>query len=236
MNAPEFRAATWVSSTEQVREQLLRSIRQGTLAPGAALPSERELCEVFQVSRVSVRQALAGLEAMGLIDVRHGRGTFVREGAAAHYVGSFGRYLELHRGQLLELLAVRGALDRLAAREAASGGRAERVVEAHRAFMEVAGAPRPDFDRAADLDVAFHVSVAEAGAGGLLPVLLSDLHGLLTESRLITLSRDGQLARSAAEHQAIVDAIVGGDPESAGRHAAEHVAQVRRWVAQFRDK
>ncbi|WP_165969216.1 GntR family transcriptional regulator [Actinomadura sp. KC06] len=250
-----------MSATHQIREQLLRGIRQGELAPGSALPSERELCEVFGVSRVSVREAIAGLEAMGLVSVRHGRGTFVREGSAARYEDSFGRYLELHRGQLVELLAVRGALDRLAAqqaavaqqaaaaqqaadaqegadaREGAAGRPPERVarmVEAHRAFLDAAAEPRPEFDRIAELDVAFHVSVARAGAGGLLTVLLTDLHGLLTESRLITLARPGQASRSVAEHQAIVDAILAGDPAEAGRRSDEHVARVRRWIADFR--
>ncbi|MFI0409407.1 FadR/GntR family transcriptional regulator [Actinomadura sp. 3N508] len=234
---PGFQAGAWVSATQQIREQLLRGIRQGELAPGSALPSERELCEVFGVSRVSVREAIAGLEAMGLVSVRHGRGTFVRDGSAARYEDAFGRYLELHRGQLVELLAVRGALDRLAAREAAANGpseQAERMVEAHRAFLDAAAVPRPDFDRLAELDVAFHVSVARAGAGGLLSVLLTDLHGLLTESRLITLARPGQVTRSADEHQAIVDAVLAGDPAEAGRRAEEHVDRGRRWIAGFR--
>lgn len=232
-----LRAGTWVGATHQIREQLLRGIRQGELAPGSALPSERELCEVFGVSRVSVREAIAGLEAMGLVSVRHGRGTFVREGTAARYEDSFGRYLQLHRAQLVELLAVRGALDRLAAQEAAANGRpehVERIVRAHRAFLDAAAAPRPEFDRIAELDVAFHVAVASPGAGGLLPVLLTDLHGLLTESRLITLARPGQPGRSAAEHRAIVDAIVAGDAAEAGRRADEHVARVRRWISGFR--
>ncbi|TDB73371.1 FadR family transcriptional regulator, partial [Actinomadura sp. KC216] len=157
---PGFQAGAWVSATQQIREQLLRGIRQGELAPGSALPSERELCEVFGVSRVSVREAIAGLEAMGLVSVRHGRGTFVRDGSAARYEDAFGRYLELHRGQLVELLAVRGALDRLAAQEAAANGpseQVERMVEAHRAFLDAAAEPRPEFDRIAELDVAFHV-------------------------------------------------------------------------------
>ncbi|TDB86306.1 FCD domain-containing protein, partial [Actinomadura sp. KC216] len=69
---------------------------------------------------------------------------------------------------------------------------------------------------------------------GLLTVLLTDLHGLLTESRLITLARPGQVSRSADEHQAIVDAVLAGDPAEAGRRADEHVARVRRWIADFR--
>ncbi|MFC6886505.1 MULTISPECIES: FadR/GntR family transcriptional regulator [Actinomadura] len=234
--SPGFRAVKWVSPTQQIREQLLKAIRLGELAPGAALPSERELCEVFGVSRVSVREALAGLEAMGLISVRHGRGAFVREGAGDHYAGSFGHYIELHRDQMVELLAVRGALDELAAQEAAAHGTSEaldQMLEAHRAFLEAASAERPEFTRIAELDVAFHLSVAQAAPGGLLKLLLQDLHGLLTDSRLITLARPGQLPRSAAEHQSIVEAILARDPSAAGRLASDHVTRIREWAADF---
>lgn len=235
-DGPGFRAVRWVSPTQQVREQLLEAIRRGDVAPGAALPSERELCEVFGVSRVSVREAIAGLEAMGLISVQHGRGAFVRPGVGQQYAGSFGRYLELHRAELLELMRVRGALDELAATEAAAHGTAEGLAEvttAHEAFRTAAEEERPDIAHIAELDVAFHLAIAKAAPGGLLPLLLAELNGLLAESRLMTLSRPGQLPRSVDQHQQIVDAILTHAPD-AGRHAVQHLAGIRTWIEQFR--
>src|SRR5215469_9811509 len=136
-----LRLVQHVSPTQQVREQLLAAIESGEFAAGSLLPSERVLCATFGVSRVSVREAIAGLEAMGLVSVQHGRGAFVRDRVATRYAGPFGKYLEPHRDELIELLKVRGALDELTAEEAALHATAEglsKVAEACRRFNEAA--------------------------------------------------------------------------------------------------
>ena len=167
-----LRSVQHVSPTQQVREQLLAAIERGDFAPGAMLPSERALCATFGVSRVSVREAIAGLEAMGLITVQQGRGAFVREGVAGRYAGPFGKYLQLHRAELVELLKVRGALDELTAEEAALHGSAAdlaKVVEACQQFSAAVETDPHDLAKLAEFDVAFHMSIAEAAGGELLP-------------------------------------------------------------------
>lgn len=229
-----FRAVRRVSPTQQVREQLFAAIQRGDYRPGSLLPSERVLGESFGVSRVSVREAIAGLGAMGLITVQHGRGAFVRESVTEQYAGPFGRYLELHREQLLELLKVRGALDELAAEEASLNGTPEglrRIADACSGFRLALEAEDLDFARLAELDVAFHLSIAQATGGELLPRLLSELNGIFDESRRMTLARSGQLERSAKQHQAIADAILAGGAKAAGRVANRHVDSIRQWVS-----
>jgi len=61
-----------------VMERIGRLIDVGTYPPGAKLPSERELREQLEVGRSTVREALRGLEVLGLIELRQGRGAFVR--------------------------------------------------------------------------------------------------------------------------------------------------------------
>jgi DNA-binding FadR family transcriptional regulator len=62
---------------EQVAEQLAGDIRSGLLAPGARLPSERDLARQLEVSRASVREAIASLQVQGVVETRPGAGTFV---------------------------------------------------------------------------------------------------------------------------------------------------------------
>src|SRR5690242_21872113 len=62
---------------EQIAERLAADIRSGLLAPGSRLPSERELARTLEVSRASVREALAALQLQGVVETRKGAGTFV---------------------------------------------------------------------------------------------------------------------------------------------------------------
>ena len=231
-----FTSVRRVRPTQQVREQLLAAIERGDYPPGAALPSERVLCETFGVSRVSVREAIAGLESTGLIRVEHGRGAFVRDSANEAFAGPFAKYLAIHRDELIELLKVRGALDELAAVEAtkqATVDGVETVRMADQAFRAAVQSGETDLRRLSELDVTFHVSIATLSSGELLPRLISELNGVLEESRRITLSRPGQLQRSEAEHGAIVEAIAARDAAAARRAVKKHLGHIRKWVDEF---
>ncbi|GAB2550428.1 FadR/GntR family transcriptional regulator [Leucobacter ruminantium] len=228
-------AVSRVSPTQQVQNQLLAAINGGEYPPGSKLPSERMLCEAFGVSRVSVREALAGLVATGLIEVRQGQGAFVRARIADKYAGPFGLYIAANRGELAELLSVRGALDGLAAAETTQRltdeGRAS-IEACHRAFTEAAESGA-DPKTLTELDVAFHQAIAAAGGGELLPTLLQQLNSLLVESRHILYAREGQPIRSLADHQGILDAIISGDSATAQQRATEHAWKMRAWVEAF---
>jgi DNA-binding FadR family transcriptional regulator len=217
--------------SEEVRLQIERAIRAGDFGPGERLPSERELVVTFGVSRVSVREAIRSLEALGLVRVHQGRGVFVSDRRSG--LGEpLARWLDLHRHEVLELLGVRGALDEYAAVSAVeNGNRAafERVGAAHRAFAEAAQTGQSTGELVA-LDTEFHVAIAEAGGNRLLYDLLSDLHSYLAESRYLALSPADRPRESAKEHEAIVEAIVSGDAEKARRATATHIGSVRALI------
>jgi GntR family transcriptional regulator len=65
--------------SRRIAEALRRAILDGELAPGALLPSERELARTYGTARNTARQAIAILAAEGLVDAQHGRGVFVRQ-------------------------------------------------------------------------------------------------------------------------------------------------------------
>lgn len=235
--APAFTSIRRVSPTQEVREQLLAAIQRGDYLPGTLLPSERMLCEAFGVSRVSVREALAGLESTGLIRVEHGKGAFVRDSANDSFSAPLAKYLEMHSGELVELLKVRGALDELAAVEAtkhADAGDIERLRSANDAFRHAAESPVVDYQVLSDLDVAFHLTIAQIAAGELLPDLLAELNEVMAESRRILLSRPGQTRRSVDEHRVIIDAIAAGDASAARRAVQKHLGPIREWLGELR--
>jgi len=218
--------------SEEVRRQLEGAIRSGDFGPGERLPSERELVETFGVSRVSVREAIRSLEALGLVRVYQGRGAFVSDRRSG--LGEpMARWLDVHRGEVLELLGVRGALDEQAAAatvEEFDAGKVKAVADAHVAFAAAVerGAPMEEL---VPLDIDFHVAIAEASGNRLLYDLLSDLHHYLAESRYLALAPKGRPERSAAEHADIVAAIQARDAAAARLAIRRHIDSVREVVS-----
>ncbi|HXF57299.1 MAG TPA: FCD domain-containing protein [Actinomycetota bacterium] len=231
-----FRGIGTIRRMEQVREQLLSAIERGDFKPGDVLPSERVLAELFDVSRVSVREAIRSLEAIGVLEVQHGRGTFVVDRQEGRRTPS--RWLDLYRTQVLELLEVRGTIDQLVAEKAAERadeGAVEAVKAAHQRYLEAASDPSTPVDRLVELDIAFHNAIGEASGNQLAADLLQDLNTYLHESRKLVLAPSGRPAASGREHGRIVSAIAARDPEAARAAAARHVEAVRRLLEELGD-
>lgn len=233
-----FTAIKRIDRAEHVRRELETALRRGDYEPGDRLPSERELGEMFGVSRVSVREAVSALKAVGLVNVQQGRGSFVSAPQPEGYAGSFSRWLEAHRGEVMELLAVRGALDELAAGYAAehAGPREVKAVKtAHAAFARAARNPSVDVDTLEQLDIAFHESLAAAGKNSLLADLLHDLNHHLSTSRRAALSLESRRTKSANEHLRILEAVQARRPDQARTQARNHLDAARRILEEMAD-
>src|SRR5437867_12526511 len=121
---------------EEIVRQVKQLIAEGRFKSGDRLPPERELAEKFVVSRTSVREALRALESLGLIDIRPGEGTFVREVSIDALVGPLALLMTTQREAIGELFEARRVLEpalaALAARRATPGGAQglERILEA----------------------------------------------------------------------------------------------------------
>ena len=213
-----------IQRSREVRLQLEDAIRRGDFAPGERLPSERELVATFGVSRVSVREAMRSLEAIGRIKVEHGRGAFVTDRLSG-FGESMTGWLEQHRDEVAELHAVRGALDVLAVEEAVRHFNPDHVAAIVAAQEAFAGAVdgREELWTLVELDIAFHSAIAEASGNRLLRDLLSDLHVYLAEARCSSFSRPDRAAKSAAEHHVVVKAVVRGDVDAAGQAMRRHL-------------
>lgn len=228
-----FKGIGRTNRTQLAREQLEGAIRDGTYRAGDRLPSERELVELLGVSRVSVREAMRSLEALGMVEIQHGRGVFVSENYADAYAVPFGRWLSAHHDEVQELLRVRGALDELAAERAAERrdpDGLERVQAACREFRAAAEATDVSLERLAELDERVHVSIGEA-ASDLLGNLLQELHTVLRESRYVALAPAGRPQKSAEDHDRMLAAILDGRGEDAREAVREHIRSTRELTA-----
>jgi DNA-binding FadR family transcriptional regulator len=221
-----------ISRADQVRDQLEAAIRRHDYPVGSKLPSERELTELFGVSRVSVREGIRSLEAVGLVEVQHGNGCFVADPADRPRRDML-RLLSSSRSAVVELLTVRGALDEVAAEQATErqdpGGLAK-IEALHVAFAASSQADEPDLEGIARIDVAFHLAIAEASGSQLLLDLLTDLHHHLGDARRASFAPHGQLQAALSDHASIVEAVLSGDAKAARQAVAAHIAQVKETI------
>lgn len=210
---------------EETVQRLLQSIRLGLIGPGERLPPERELAGMLQVSRDTLREALASLADAGWVASRRGRngGTFVCDELPRPSPHSTGVDAERPEAgaDLEDTLALRAVLEVGTARRAAerelSAADRERLWQA---FEECRSAPRAQYRMA---DSRLHLLIAEViGAPSLLP-LVADVRMRVNELLDGIPLLAPNIAHSDEQHRAIVGAILRGNPDDAAAAMAEHV-------------
>ena len=213
---------------EQVIGQLKRLVEDGLLRPGDQLPSERELSEQLQVSRGTVREAVQFLHALGLVEIRHGSGTFVASARDVHELRrEWQRWTLGHSGRIHHLLEVRRGLESFAAELAAT-----RVVphglKAMAEAIEQIQAATDDVTALVQADVAFHRALCETTGNAALVELADVLGQQLLRERAAVWDIPGRPARSLEEHTAIYEAVKAGDAARARACVLEHLTSVER--------
>ncbi len=146
---------------DQVFAQIRDQIMDHTWPPGAKIPSEKTLAETLGVSRVSIREALHMLASLGLLESRHGEGTFVREYTGTAFLNTLLPSLVLDKLDILQVLEYRKIAEKgnvALAVERAGSAEIEELERSLRIMEENKADPRAF----ADADLSFHFLVAKA--------------------------------------------------------------------------
>ncbi len=209
---------------EQVLERLRAYVSEAGLKAGDKLPAERELAASLGVSRASVKQAIVVLEVQGLVEARHGGGTYlVRDTLDVEPV----EQLVERRKRLPEVLEAREALETKLAELAAERRTDDELADIRDSldFMRdeiIGGGFGVEGDR------RFHAAVTAAAHSSLLADFMKTIAGQITESRNESLRQPGRPHRSLAQHTAIYEAIAAGDPKKAAAAMRKHVRTVAK--------
>ena len=219
VDAALFRPVRTGNVFEETLARLLQAVRLGVVAPGEALPPERELAARLGVSREVLRDAIAALTRAGYLESRRGRygGTFVQADPPAAAPPETAPEAQ----DVDDVLGLRAVLEEGAVRLAA--GRALTAEEREGLWsrlLETAASGPEEYRRA---DSRLHLALGElAGVPSLLP-LLADVrdrtNALLDAIPLL----EPNIAHSNAQHEAIVLAVLRGDADAAQRAAREHL-------------
>jgi GntR family transcriptional regulator, transcriptional repressor for pyruvate dehydrogenase complex len=212
-------------------DALAGRIRAGNLSPGEKLPTEAASLEEFGVSRTVVREAISRLQAGGLVETRHGVGTFVvaRGEGGAFRIGP--EQLETLQ-DVIAVLELRIAVETESAALAAAR-RTPQNVEALRNALKAFTSAVEEGRDAVGPDFQFHLEVARATHNDHFVDLMGTLGGMMIpRARLepagpLTPEREAYLRRVNAEHESIVEAIARQDAEGARAAMRTHLANSR---------
>ncbi len=166
--------------TDQTADRLLHMIDSNpAYPPGAKLPNEPRLCQLFGVSRTTLREAVRSLAAQGYVEVRRGSGTFVLDRSPAPDIGL--QRLECLRTRLRDLFEIRMMLEPQAARLACLRGTEEELQEIARRAECVAQAIR-EGKNFSQPEETFHQAFVAATHNPFMEQLLPIIHNALHEA------------------------------------------------------
>lgn len=221
-----------MSRTQGVVEDIQRLILDGGLRPGDRLPAEKELAAELGVSRGSLREGVRALVVLGILEARHGDGTYVTDLNPATLLTPLAFVADVP-GDRAQLHAVRRMLETEAAGLAALRRTDPQIARARAALDEtnralVQAAPDPEVLVAADL--AFHRAIADGSGNSVLAALVDGLAGTHARRRAWEELHDVAGDRVTAEHEAILAAVVDRDPDRARLRMATHLLGVEDLV------
>lgn len=226
----ELAAVPRGTAVSEVVKQLIALLTTGELTPGSRLPPERQLAEELGVGRSAVREALAALEILGIVSVRPGSGTYLRDSTSELLPTTLSWGLMLSASRTRELIEVRSGLEIQAAAFAATRADDD-AIERLGGYVETMKTSLDDLDRFVEADVRFHLLIAASAENVVLRDLLQSVRSLLRlwVERGLRDRDQGEVALD--EHIAIYEAIRDRDAALAEAAMRVHMATAGDRVA-----
>ncbi|QDP96437.1 FadR family transcriptional regulator [Microlunatus elymi] len=230
----ELNAVPAGSPSAVVARQLLELLTSGDLAPGSRLPPERTLAERLGVGRSAVREALASLEILGIVQVRPGSGTYLQGGASELLPKTLSWGLMLAASRTDDLLELRSSLEATAA-ESAAARASQDDLQAQAKYLDRMKANLDSPDDFIEADIRFHASIAHAAGNEVLADLLQTIRSLLQLWTRRGLSTRDQAEDAYREHLIIHQAIESGSARKAAAAMRKHMLTASRRVRSTED-
>lgn len=208
-------------TSAEVSQTIEERIQSGELAVGARLPSERDLCGQFSVSRPVVREALRGLAARGLISVLPGKGSFVRGPQGRDLADPVARLAREAGVTPRHIVAARANLE-CAAVESAVEQASEEDLTAVRSALELHMQARGMVERART-DFGFHQAIVRASGNPVLEIMYQAIQPSIEGMMLRSQSDESVRSAGDPQHQQIYEALVAREKGRASRLMFSHV-------------
>jgi len=204
---------------KEIREMCLSS----EIAVGEKLPTEKKLGETLNVGRSTVREALRILQAMGLIEMRPGRGAFLKSKNLGDS-STITKWFREHEIQLRDFMEVRMALEPLAVKLAIERGTEAELTEIAEIFKTFEQAQEnKDVINLAISDEAFHNAIVKATHNKLLIIINQNIADAFAEYRTKSFASEKTASHALEPHRAILSALQKRDVEEAMKRVRRHL-------------
>jgi GntR family transcriptional repressor for pyruvate dehydrogenase complex len=212
-----------VTITEAIVESLKDRFRNGEFRPGDQLPSEQMMLQEYHVSRLTLREALARLAALGIIRVQHGKGAFLKDSISVAALNNvliplFPQY-DINR--MNDLVEARNLIESEIAAKAAESRTEEQITEIE-SLLAYDAEVFNNAERFAKRDYAFHLALAHMAGNQFFLAMYQALYHQI-QTFLVQYAQSIDNREEAMErHRPILQAIIDQDSQTARQLAREH--------------
>ena len=224
MVSPKFQPIKQKKISTKIAEQIKTLINNGDLKPGDALPPERELVKVFNVSRASLREALNALAGMGFLEISQKHRTIVKSLASGRLTDPLHHLLKEDFQTVFELIEVRKAIESWSAYHAAIRATADDIASLEKSLESMLIKTEQGISPLED-DANFHLAISEATHNKIQTHLMFSIYDILKES-LGKYYENVEMREVYQQHCKVVDAIKKKDSALASRRMHEHLDYV----------
>lgn len=224
-----------LSLTQQVEQELTQAIRTGKYLPGTKIPTENELCKMFNVSRTAIREAVKKMSAKGLVDVKRGSGVYVQEVSIKNASEVLNMFFELSTNEdvIIQTIDARLHLEPMLAAQAAKFRTEEHLNILQENMNLMQSCDLQDKERETELDNDFHRTILSISNNNVLTLLLSPIFNLMPKFKTIVYAKptDGNIQKDKeimlSHHNNILSAIIQKDEQGAIQAMRNHILETK---------
>lgn len=231
-----FSAIRQSKVSEDIVEQIKKLIRDGQLKPGERLPSERQLAQILEVGRSSLREAINSLAMMGLVEVRQRKGIYVGTVSTPLISDPLRQMMAADRNSFKDLYDIRIDIEVASAMAAAENRSEEQLAVIASCLASMRGADG-DHSYHTQSDLTFHLAIAEATDNFLRLHIIKEIFDIARSQLNIALETitalQGNIDVIYRQHSEIYKAISDKNRQGAGAAMRSHLQWVKTELNTF---
>jgi len=224
-----------ISSSQTLSQEIVEKIEdvilQKKVLPDEKLPTEKEMCAMFGVSRTALREAIQMLSARGLVNIRKGSGIYVNNYSSDHVIKPMSLFLELNldRDYVLYVMEVRKMIEPTIARLAAINRTEDDIKKLGKNLEDLKKCPSNNYYKQGQIDRDFHLIIANACKNPIIPIIVTPIFKLMPKIRtLVYANVDTAKSEALDYHIKIIERIKSKDAEGAYQMMVQHLEVAER--------